>query len=66
MPDFAKRGVLTFVLQELHAIETNGKFSIAWSYENHDEKDKLGIPPDTGDLPGDLITFKGEVRIGFD
>lgn len=64
LPSWARKGVLTYALQYLHAIETSGAFSVAWDYEDREEGRPTGMWPEQGDLPGDVIKFKGEVRIG--
>src|SRR5262249_36115214 len=61
IPTWARRGTVIFVLHKLHAIETNGAFSISWDHEVQG-----GTSPDIGDRPGDVISFTGQVRIGQD
>jgi ABC-type transporter Mla MlaB component len=60
----ARKAAVTFVLQQLHAIETGGRFSIQWSYETAAKREESDGTVYDGDQPGDLITFKGTVQIG--
>jgi hypothetical protein len=65
LPARMRRGVLQYVLHELHAIESSGAFSIRWHYETSAEREEAGGPIYESDQPGDVITFSGQVRIGY-
>jgi hypothetical protein len=60
-----RRSTLEFVLQKLHAVESNGRFSMAWAFETSEKREESGEPIYEDDQPGDVITFKGVVQIGY-
>jgi hypothetical protein len=59
-----RHGAAEFVLQKLHALESSGRWSIAWHYETNEEREESGAPIFEFDQPGDVITFKGSLQIG--
>jgi hypothetical protein len=64
LPERLRRSALTFVLNELHAIESGGTFSVAWHYETSEQREESGAPIYDTDQPGDVVTFKGRIQYG--
>lgn len=64
LPERMRFSTLQFVLQELHAIESSGQFSMTWEYKTSQERELSGAPLFEDDQPGDVITFKGALHIG--
>ncbi len=53
-----------FVLQKLHAIESNGQFSMQWTYETAEEREASSSPIFENEQPGDVVRFHGSLQIG--
>jgi hypothetical protein len=64
LPERARRGAVEFVLEQLHAWESSGQWSIAWHYKTNEERGESGAPTFEFDQPGDIITFEGSLRVG--
>jgi hypothetical protein len=64
LPERGRRGAVRFVLQQLHALESGGNWQITWHYDTNVEREDSGAPIFAYDQPGDVITFKGSLRIG--
>jgi hypothetical protein len=73
LPDFARKNAIKFVLQQLHALESSGRWRISWDYETNQQREDAsqGAHSDDAitfefhsDQPDDVITFKGSLQIG--
>jgi len=64
LPDRMRRSTAEFVLQKLHAIESNGQFSMQWTYETSEEREASGGTIFEHDQPGDVVSFHGSLQIG--
>jgi hypothetical protein len=63
LPERARRSAAQVILQELHAIESGGRWKITWEYESNIRRES-DDPVFEFDQPGDVITFEGSVHIG--
>lgn len=64
LPERARKSTVLFVLQKLHAIESQGNWSASWHYVTNEEREESDGPMFDDDQPGDIITFKGSMTVG--